>query len=108
MDSKKSHKRKRGKPMVDGDITSAHVVTYKTVTETKRDGTSVTKRVAVSLDTPSNVSTTDETPTNDFFNNYEPDNVSPAPVERTNPSRVGICICRNPISLLIPSFTDPR
>lgn len=51
--SKKSGKRKRGeRPMIDGDIDSAMVVTSETIFKTKKDGSTVTKKVWVSLDIP--------------------------------------------------------
>ena len=90
MNSKNTHKRKRGNnPMVDGDVSSAKFVTHKTITETRKDGTMGTKRVLVSLDTPSKVSTPDEIPAGDFSYNYEPENYSPPPTNRTKTYRVG-------------------
>lgn len=38
--------------MVDGDVVSAQVVTQRTITERKHDGSTVTKQVWESLDTP--------------------------------------------------------
>ena len=51
-DSKKTRKRKRPKAMVYGDVSLAHRITYTTVTETRKDGTTYTKEIPVSLDTP--------------------------------------------------------
>lgn len=91
MNTNRSHKHKRGhKPKVDGDISSAHVVTYKTTTETRRDGTTFTKQVLVSLDSqPENVSTAENNLAEDFSYNLEPDINSP-PTQRTYAYRVGI------------------
>jgi hypothetical protein len=51
--SKKTGKRKRGeRPMIDGEIDSAMVVTSETIYKTKMDGSTVAKQVWVSLDTP--------------------------------------------------------
>jgi hypothetical protein len=51
--SKKTSKRKRGeRPMIDGEIDSAMVVTPETIFKTKKDGSTVTKQVWVSLESP--------------------------------------------------------
>lgn len=108
MNTNKNHKRKRGhKPMVDGDVSSAQAVTFKTTTETRRDGTTFTKRVLVSLDSqPENVSTAENYPAEDFSYNLERDNNSPPPTERTHPYRVGIY---HPLmSLLMIFYIDPK
>lgn len=52
MSNQKTNKRKRKGPMIDGEIDSALTVTPKTISETKKDGTTVTKQVWVSLDKP--------------------------------------------------------
>ena len=87
---KKTRKRKREtNPRIDGDISCANVVTYKTITETKQDGTTVERRVMVSMDLPSKGSTSVELSEETFVNNYEPENMSPPPV-RLNRYRVGV------------------
>ena len=51
--AQKSHKQKRGKqPIVDGDINSAQAVMPMKITETNNDGTTLTKCILVSLDSP--------------------------------------------------------
>ena len=51
--SKKSGKRKRGeRPMIEGEIDLARVVTPETIFKTKKDGSTVAKKVWVSLETP--------------------------------------------------------
>jgi hypothetical protein len=52
MSTKRNNKRKRKGPMIDGEIDSALTVTPKTISETKEDGTTVTKQIWVSLDKP--------------------------------------------------------
>lgn len=92
--------------MVDGDVSSTKVVTFKTITETRKDGTMVTKRVLVSLDTPNNVSTIDDIPAEEFSYNYESENISPPPMKRTNTKQVGTFY--NHLFLLIDVFSDPK
>jgi hypothetical protein len=113
MSSKKTHKRKRGNnPMIDGDLSSARFVTFETITETRKDGTMGTKRVMVSLDTPSivsttsNISTTDEIPAEDFSYNHEPENNSPPPSTSKNTYRVGKFY--NHISLFLILCSVPK
>jgi hypothetical protein len=62
--SKKTGKRKRGeRPMIDGDIDSAMVVTSETIYKTKKDGSTVQKQVWVSLDTPNpNITAVENSP----------------------------------------------
>jgi hypothetical protein len=66
--SKKTGKRKRGEhPMIDGNIDSAMVVTPETIFKTKKDGSTVTKQVWVSLDTPNPNETAIESPAESPF-----------------------------------------
>jgi len=78
MNAQKSHKRKRGKqPIVDGDINSAQAVTHMKITETNDDGTTFTKRILVSLDSPKKTtSSCAETGGEILVVDYEMDNVT--------------------------------
>jgi hypothetical protein len=93
MKATQNRKRKRGKnPMVDGDIRSATAVTHKNITETKEDGTTVTRRILVSLDRPCDplpaLTPRSEVP----FIEHEVEDITSAPTDKTNPncSRVRI------------------
>lgn len=77
--------------MVDGDVVSAQVVTQRTITERKPDGSTVTKKVWVSLDTPKEKpKVVERSPERSPFEgeaDYDPiDMLSPP---RTNKSQVG-------------------
>ena len=81
--SKKSGKRKRGdRPMIDGDIDSAMVVTPETIYINKKDGSRVAKQIWVSLDKPNlnntAVENLPEIPEMPFFND-------PADMPSTHP-----------------------
>jgi hypothetical protein len=75
--------------MVDGDTDLAEAVTHKTILETRNDGRTVSKRVWIPIDSPSEKITTVEKPADMPRMDCEPANVSPPP-ERTHPHRVGI------------------
>jgi len=104
MNAQKSHKRKRGKqPMVDGDINSAQAVMHMKITKTNNDGTTLTKHILVSLDSPKKTTsscaeTGGEIPVID----YEMDNLSPPPPETTAGNRV--CKFMNKVFLLMTTF----
>lgn len=109
MNSRKSHKRKRGNnPILEGDVRLAEAVTPKTITETKNDGSIVTKKVWISLDTPS-TNLTAEANAVDMppALEVEPENMSPpenmsTPIpERTHTYRVSIYQIK--LSILINS-----
>ena len=69
--------------MVDGEVESALVVTPKTINETKKDGTTVKKKVWVSLGMPSSSSTTVENHPQSPIMDYEPVDIgSPQPEKR--------------------------
>jgi hypothetical protein len=93
MSTKKTNKRKRGKgPMLDGDIDSAQAVMPQTISEIKKDGSTVTKRVWVSLDTPNpNLSAVEDSTEMPAFEN-EPADMSLAPPEQTNKYQVSAYI----------------
>lgn len=78
--------------MIDGDVDSAQVVTQRTITETKHDGSTVKKQVWVSLDKPGEKSTAvekvPERPPFDYEPVYEPADMSSP--QRTNKSQVSI------------------
>lgn len=89
----KNNKRKRGRPaMIDGEVDSATVVTQRTITETNNDGTTITRRVWVSLDTPkekqTTVEKTPERPTFEFEPVYEPADMSTP--QKVNKSQVSL------------------
>ena len=81
--------------MIDGEIDSALVVTPETIYETRKDGTTVTKQVWVSLDTPIPKVTAEERraemPALEYMPDIEPDNSSPQP-ETTRRYQVGIYV----------------
>jgi len=85
MNAQKSHKRKRGKqPIVDRDINSAQAVTHLKITKTNYDGTTFTKCILVSLDSPKKTtSSCAETGGEILVVEYEMDNLSPPPPETT-------------------------
>jgi hypothetical protein len=95
-------KRKRGiMPVVEGDAVLADAVVRRTVTKTKRDGSTVTKEIWVSMDDPppmlTPVASGSNRPEMPTFEN-EPQNMSPPPnmpsppPERTQSYRVRIYI----------------
>ena len=86
--------------MIDGDISSASVITYKTITETQNDGTTITKRVKIALDSPSNVSTAIGTPADDNLFDFEPANTPPPQEESPNQSRVSFTLKHEIFSML--------
>jgi CxC2 like cysteine cluster associated with KDZ transposases len=90
---KKTRKRRReNNPMVEGDISSADAVTFKTVSETLPNGTIITKRIMVSMDEQINSSAAFEAPPEPIFNDYLHDNNSPPPQERQKSYRVGLSL----------------
>lgn len=78
--------------MVDGDVVSAQVVTQRTITERKHDGSTVTKQVWESLDTPKEkltaVEKSPKRPPFEFEPIYEPADILSPP--RTKKSQVSI------------------
>lgn len=87
MSNKRPTKRRKG-PLKVGDIELAKVVTPKTIYETKKDGTVVSKKVWISLDTPTpKIPTVEESSGLDYGPIDEPFDVSPPP-ERTHASQV--------------------
>jgi hypothetical protein len=69
--------------MVDGEVESAQVVTPKTINETLKDGTTVKKKVWVSLDTPCSSKTTVENRPQSPTMDYDPVDIgSPQPERR--------------------------
>ncbi|KAF8814632.1 hypothetical protein BYT27DRAFT_7249671 [Phlegmacium glaucopus] len=83
MNSHKTYKCKRGKePMVNGDTDSMQTVTQKTILETRNDGTTVSKRVWVSLDRPSEKMATEANQAEMPPMDYKPANMSPPPERR--------------------------
>jgi hypothetical protein len=103
MNSRKTPKRKRGtNPMVEGDVRLAQTVRPILTKETKKDGSTVTKRTWISMDTPTPNITTEATPmlTTDpnaeDTQGYEPHNMnqpvdtSPPPPGRPHTYRVSL------------------
>lgn len=103
MSTTKRYKRQRKNgPMIDGDVDSAQVVTPRTITETKRDGSIIKKQVWESLDTPSPKSSamenTPEVPAMGdeqshypaFDPAFDPANPSHPPPVRTKKSQVSL------------------
>ena len=91
--SKKTGKRKRGeRPMIDGDIDLAMVVTPETIYKTKKDGSTVPKQVWVSLETKEtsnwNISAVENRPEIHSFN--EPVDISSPHPETARKYRVSI------------------
>ncbi|KAF8805303.1 hypothetical protein BYT27DRAFT_7224958 [Phlegmacium glaucopus] len=88
MSSHKGHKRKRGKnPMIEGDPDLAQAVTRQTISETHSDGTTVQRRVWVSIDAPTDKVTTVEKEVEVPTMDYEPAHISPPPTEGTHSYR---------------------
>jgi hypothetical protein len=92
MSSKRPTKRKRGTgPLIVGDIDTAALVTPATITETKKDGTVVTKQIWKSLDTPTGdlpaVDKSTETPGLEY-DPVDPVDVFSPPPETTNTNSV--------------------
>jgi hypothetical protein len=91
MNTRKFNKRKRGKgPMLDGDVTSAQVVTSQTISETRKDGSTVLKRVWVSLDTPHQNLTAVENPAQMPGFDEEPGDMPSPPTDQTNKYQVSV------------------
>jgi hypothetical protein len=81
---------KRKRPMIIGDVDSAHVVTPKTIHVTKKDGTVVTKHVWEPLyPHVSNVEKPSERPEMSFgYDAGEPPDIGSPQPERTKTYRV--------------------
>ena len=93
MNTKNINKQKRGKgPMIDGEIDSAPVVMSKTIYETKKDGTTVSKKIWVPLDTPKSTSSAVEKPVEMSGFEYEPVDMSTSHPESTKTYKVNKCI----------------
>jgi hypothetical protein len=105
MSTKRNNKRKRKGPMIDGEIDSALTVTPKTISETKEDGTTVTKQIWVSLDKPQVTqrrATVVEEQADIPAVGYDPDDI-PSPQQegtRTYQVRINILSNSNSISLI--------
>jgi hypothetical protein len=108
MSSHKGHKRKRGKnPMIEGDPDLAQAVTRQTISETRSDGTTVQRRVWVSIDAPTDKATTVEKEVEVPTMDYEPAHISPPPTEGTHSYRV--CIYLNQASRIhVFTFTETK
>jgi hypothetical protein len=79
--------------MLDGDVDSAQVVTPQTIPETKKDGSTVFKRVWVSLDTSNPNLTAMENDAEIPGFEDEPGDMPSPPTDRTN--KYQVCINLN-------------
>lgn len=80
--------------MIDGDIDSAPVVTSKTILETRKDGSTVPKKIWVPLDIPNSTSAAVEKPADMSGFEYEPVDMSTPPPETTKTKTYQVNIYR--------------
>jgi hypothetical protein len=90
MSTKRVNKRKKGPWIVGESVELAHIVTPKIIHETKADGTTVTKRVLVSLDKPKPKAPTMEKPAEMPETGYEPIDMNSPPPERLHTYPVSV------------------
>lgn len=79
--------------MIDGEVDAAQVVTQRTITETRKDGSVIKKQVWESLDTPvqkpTAVEKVPEIAAMEYDPGYDPADISQQP-ERTKKTQVSV------------------